>query len=247
MTVQEGVLRYGDSPWQRIDLYTPVQGPARAAAVIFHGGFWRHDRIARDLEPLAVALVHRGCATAAVEYRPAWDGGQWPAAAEDAAEALARLDAAGAPWQDATLVGHSAGAHLALAAVAGRGEGRRAVLLAPVVELAQAVATGTGGPAVGHFLAGHLAAGGTAGEATPRPSRTDLASLTVVEAACDQAVPTDLTKYQIEQWRGGGLAVDHRTVPGARHMHLVNPERDGCAGVLALLAGDPAAAEGSAS
>ncbi|WP_050502441.1 alpha/beta hydrolase [Streptomyces monomycini] len=247
MTIQESVLRYGDSPWQRVDLYVPAEGPARSAAVIFHGGFWRHDRIARDLEPLAVALVRRGCATAVVEYRPAWDGGLWPAAAEDARTALGRLDAGGAPWQDATIVGHSAGAHLALSAVAGQGAGRRVVLLAPVVELAYAAAAEVGGKAVGHFLAGHLAAGGTAEEATPRPSQADLASLTVFEAACDQAVPAELTEHQLSGWRERGLVTDHHVVPDARHMHLVNPERDGCAPVLTLLAGAPVSAEGSVS
>ncbi len=244
--MSEGSLRYGASPWQRIDLYTPYDGSAGRAVVLYHGGFWRHDRLARDHEPLAAALVARGCAVAAVEYRPTWDGGQWPAAAEDAAGAWQRLTDTDPLWQDATVVGHSAGAHLALAALAGRGAGRHAVLLAPVVDMVHAAELGVGDGAVGYFLAEHLASGGTAGYATPRPSRADLASLTVITADCDQAVPAELTRRQLAEWAAAGLAPDHRPVPGARHMHLVNPERGGCTTVLERLAGPAPARKESA-
>lgn len=244
--MREGSLAYGTSPWQRVDLYTPHEGPAGRAVVFYHGGFWRHDRLARDHEPLAAALVARGCAVAAVEYRPTWDGGQWPAAAEDAAEAWQRLADADPLWREATVAGHSAGAHLALAALAGRGVGRHALLLAPVVDMAHAAELGVGAGAVGHFLAGHLASGGTAGDATPRPSRADLASLTVVTAECDQAVPGELTRSQLAGWAAAGLAPDHHPVPGARHMHLVNPERGACTTVLERLAGPAPVREESA-
>ncbi|MEU7058743.1 alpha/beta hydrolase [Streptomyces sp. NPDC046197] len=235
MSVQESVLRYGPSPWHRIDLYGPRDTAATSTVVLFHGGFWRHDRTARDLEPLAVALVRRNRAVAVVEYRPVWDGGAWPGAAEDGVAALDALSALDPAWDEAVLAGHSAGAHLAMAAVAGRGAGRRLVLPAPVVDLARAEALGVGGGAVGHFAGPHLRAGGTLEGATPRPDRTDVARLVVVRAADDQAVPDALTDAQLDQWCADGLEPEHRSVPDARHMHLVNPERPGCAVTLELL------------
>ncbi|MEU5539350.1 alpha/beta hydrolase fold domain-containing protein [Streptomyces sp. NPDC020362] len=235
MTVRESVLRYGASSWHRIHLYSPSKDPVESRVVLFHGGFWRHDRVARDLGPLAMELTRRGRAAAVVEYRPVWDGGSWPGAVEDCAAALDALAAQDAAWLTAVLAGHSAGAQLALAAVAGRSAGHRLVLLAPVVHLERAVELGVGGGAVQHFVSRHLAAGGSYADATPQPDTADVAWLAVVEAGCDQAVPAELTAHQLDRWRTAGLAPEHRVVPDARHMHLVNPARPGCATSLELL------------
>ncbi|MFF2773860.1 alpha/beta hydrolase fold domain-containing protein [Streptomyces sp. NPDC058052] len=236
MSIVESVLRYGPSSWHRIDLYGPGDQQVRSRIVLFHGGFWRHDRIARDLEPLAVALVRRDRAVAVVEYRPVWDGGSWPGAADDAALALGALSAHDPAWDDAVLAGHSAGAHLAMSAAAGQGAGRGLVLLAPVVDLDHAVSLDVGGGAVTHFAGPHLASGGTLAEATPRPDRADVATLAVVRAGSDQAVPDALTDLQLADWRTAGLGPVEHVVPDARHMHLVNPDRPGCSVTLELLA-----------
>ena len=240
-TTRYGSLRYGSSSWHRVDLYLPDGVPVRERIVLLHGGFWRHDRVARDLAPLAAALVARGAAVAAVEYRPLWDGGAWPGAALDTAAADAALRALDPAWGDAVLVGHSAGAQLALGLAAGRSEQRRLLLLAPVVDLAAAAELGVGAGAVGHYLADHLAAGGTAAQATPLPEQPDLAVLDVVTATEDQAVPAVLTERQLSGWRKAGLPVRHTEVRGARHMHLVNPQRPGCAAVLGLASPQDAA------
>ncbi|MFF9393451.1 alpha/beta hydrolase [Streptomyces griseoluteus] len=244
-----GHLGYGPAHWQRIDLYGPAEPeepePRAAAAasavapvVLVHGGFWRHDRTAQDLEPLACALVARGHRVAVVEYRPTWDGGAWPAAADDCRTALAALEQSDASWAGATLVGHSAGCHLLLASISGTDRAADVVLLAPVADLAEASRLRVGDGAVDEFLAVHLAAGGRPEQATPEPSPADLASLTVVSAEHDQAVPTELTELQVAGWAGRGLPVTSVQAPDARHMHLVNPERPACGSVvLPLLAG----------
>jgi acetyl esterase/lipase len=252
-----GRLGYGPSPWQRIDLYGPAEpepGTASEAeaeqtdsavpVLLVHGGFWRHDRTAQDLEPLACALVGRGHRVAVVEYRPSWDGGAWPAAADDCRAALRTLEEQDAAWAGATLVGHSAGGHLLLASIAGTARGARVVLLAPVTDLAEAARLGVGGAAVADFLAAHLAAGGSHEQATPEPDPADLRSLTVVVAEQDQAVPHELTDHQLAVWSKRGLPATSVTVPDARHMHLVNPERPACSTVvLPLLAGHTSKAE----
>ncbi|KPI00278.1 hypothetical protein OK074_5886 [Actinobacteria bacterium OK074] len=239
MSTLLGRLSYGPSAWQRVDLYEPERPPERVTPVVLvHGGFWRHDRTAQDLEPLACALVERGHRVAVVEYRPSWDGGAWPAAADDCRDALHALGRRDGAWDGATLVGHSAGAHLLLCALTGTGRRAAVVLLAPVTDLAEAARSGVGGSAVDDFLTGHLAAGGTPEQASPEPEPADVASLVVVEAEHDQAVPRKLTEHQISEWCARGLPVTSVTVAGARHMHLVNPRRPACADtVLPLLAG----------
>ncbi|MFD7625428.1 alpha/beta hydrolase [Streptomyces sp. NPDC059851] len=248
MSTVFGHLRYGPSAWQRIDLYGPLEEPADppAPVVLVHGGFWRHDRTAQDLEPLACALAAAGHRVAVVEYRPAWDGGHWPGAAEDCRAALRLLAERDPRWSGATLAGHSAGAHLLLSAVAGAGTGARLVLLAPVVDLVEAARLGVGDGAVDVFLAAHLAGGGSHADATPVLGPGDAADITVVTAEEDQAVPAALSAHQLERWSAQGPPPREVRLAGARHMHLVNPRRPACAAVLRLLtgtvpaAGDPA-------
>ncbi|MCX4527008.1 alpha/beta hydrolase [Streptomyces sp. NBC_01551] len=248
MSTAFGHLRYGPSAWQRIDLYGPLDEPADAPApvVLVHGGYWRHDRTAQDLEPLACALAAAGHRVAVPEYRPGWDGGQWPGAAEDCTAALRLLAQRDPRWLGATLVGHSAGAHLLLSAVAGTGAGARLVLLAPVADLVEAARLGVGDGAVDTFLAAHLLGGGSHTDATPRLGPGDAASVTVVVAEEDQAVPAALSAHQLDTWTAQGLPVTEVRLAGARHMHLVNPRRPAWETVLRLLAGATGAPEESA-
>lgn len=113
---------YGESPECVADLRVPAAAP-RACVVLLHGGYWR-DRYRRDLmEPLAESLAADGIATWNVEYRRVGSGGGVPRTIDDVAAAieylaqLAQLREAG--LGPVILVGHSAGAHLALCA-AGR-------------------------------------------------------------------------------------------------------------------------------
>ncbi|AEV87112.1 putative arylformamidase [Actinoplanes sp. SE50] len=237
MSITQKVLRYGDSSWQRIDIYEPGDSAPRCRAVLIHGGFWRHDRTALDLEPLACALVARGCGVAVLEYRPVWDGGAFPASVQDCVAAMAALEGSDERWRDAVVTGHSAGGHLALSALAGRAGKRRVVLLAPVTDLESAAELEVGDGAIGHFLAKHHAVGGRTVEAVPVIGSADVTELVVVQAENDQAVPSALMDRQVARWRHDGLPVTHHLVAGARHMHLVNPQRGGSDVTMALLTG----------
>ncbi|GIH72580.1 hypothetical protein Mth01_48330 [Sphaerimonospora thailandensis] len=188
-----------------------------------------------DLEPLACALVELGYRVAVVEYRPCWDGGAWPTAVHDCRDSLRALASQGEHWEDAVLVGHSAGAHLLLSAVAGSGAASM-LLLAPVAELERAAALDVGKGAVAGFLAAHLASGGGIADATPRITARDVESVTVVAAGCDQAVPAELTDHQQLWLESQGVPARLVQVAGARHMHLVNPDRPAHRTVLRELA-----------
>src|SRR6185295_10510351 len=93
-------------------------------AVVLHGGFWRAAYGVELARPLAADLAAAGFAAVAVEYRRVGGGGGWPETLLDVAAALDLLpdlpDAGRLDLGDVTVIGHSAGGHLA-AWAAGRG------------------------------------------------------------------------------------------------------------------------------
>jgi acetyl esterase/lipase len=164
------VIPYGPGIDQFLELSLPAgEGPA-PVAVVLHGGFWRSRYDVELARPLAADLAARGWAAVAVEYRRVGAGGGWPATLDDVAAALDALpDVPGADrldLTDVTVIGHSAGGHLA-AWAAGRsrlpagapGAAPRvavtaAVLQAGVLDLGAAVAADLGAGATVAFLGG---------------------------------------------------------------------------------------------
>lgn len=105
-------VRYGPHPDQILDLRA-AQGPR--GVVLVHGGFWM-DNWGRDtVESWAVDLAGRGIPNANLEYRRTGSGGGPRASVNDIRRGIeAACDALGTG--SVTVVGHSAGTHLALAA-----------------------------------------------------------------------------------------------------------------------------------
>lgn len=142
-------LAYGGRPAERFDLVVPSgRGPC-PCLVYFHGGFWQEGSKAGS-GFAAPALVRAGCALAAVGYTLA------PAArlrtiVAEAGAALVRLHqeapSYGLDPGRLFVAGHSAGAHLAAAIVAGMaGEAAAsavagAVLVSGVYDLAPVAAS----------------------------------------------------------------------------------------------------------
>jgi acetyl esterase/lipase len=109
--------RYGPHASQRADLYLPRGLGPHPAIVLIHGGSWtkRYGKIV--MRGLAGDLVRRGWAVWNIEYRRLEAGGGWPTTFEDVAAAidqLAELDDPRLDLERVTLLGHSAGGHLAL-------------------------------------------------------------------------------------------------------------------------------------
>jgi acetyl esterase/lipase len=109
--------RYGPAPSQRADLYLPSGPGPYPVMVLIHGGSWskRYGKIV--MRGLAGDLVRRGWAVWNIEYRRLDAGGGWPATFADVAAAIDHLAALDDPRLDldrVTLLGHSAGGHLAL-------------------------------------------------------------------------------------------------------------------------------------
>jgi acetyl esterase/lipase len=108
--------RYGADRSQRAELYLPGAGGPYPVMLLLHGGSWRKGYGSIVMRGLAADLRRRGWAVWNIEYRRVGDGGGWPATFEDVAAAIDYLAELDAPVDMArvSLLGHSAGGHLAL-------------------------------------------------------------------------------------------------------------------------------------
>lgn len=109
-------FRYGPDRSQRADLRLPAGAGPHPVMVLIHGGSWqaRYGRFV--MRALAGDLVRRGWATWNIEYRRVGNGGGWPHTFADVATAIDYVRTLDAPLdlQRVTLLGHSAGGHLAV-------------------------------------------------------------------------------------------------------------------------------------
>lgn len=114
--------RYGSDRSQRADLYLPaprrraLQNRPHPVMILIHGGSWRKRYSRVVMRALAGDLRRRGWAVWNIEYRRVGNGGGWPATFEDVAAAIDHLDRLDAPLDltRVSMLGHSAGGHLAL-------------------------------------------------------------------------------------------------------------------------------------
>jgi acetyl esterase/lipase len=233
------VHRYGPHPDQFLELTLPASGGPAPVAVVLHGGFWRAAYGVELARPLAADLAAAGLAAVAVEYRRVGAGGGWPATLDDVAAALDALP--GLPGADrldlgaVTVIGHSAGGHLA-AWSAGRhrlpegapGAGPRVrpaavVLQAGVLDLDRAAAQRMGDGAVTDFL------GARPAEAPERYAAADPvrlvptgAEVLLVHGAEDTTVVPEQSERYAAAATAAGDRVELRVVPGD-HMELIDP------------------------
>ena len=237
------VEQYGDLPRQRGEWWLPDQPGPRPTVVLVHGGYWRdgydltlEDRVAHD-------LAARGYLVWNVDYRPSSAG--WPATLEDAAAAYDHLvTSERADPGRISLVGHSAGGHLALWLAARHllpdgapGAGPRAprptavVAQAPIAALADGARArlGDGGDAVQALV------GGEPDEVPERYAVADPVQLlpTGVRTTCVHA--SDDTVVPLWQSESLGAAAD-LVVIGTGHFEHLDPASAACAAMREALA-----------
>ncbi|MEW2479045.1 alpha/beta fold hydrolase [Mycobacterium sp. NPDC049093] len=112
--------RYPDQNWA--DLYLPAGRHAFNSVplvVLIHGGGWQSTMGAGVFQGLARELSSRGMAVYNIEYRRMGSGGGWPTTFDDVAGAMDYVAEVALQYpqlaiDDALVVGHSAGAQLAV-------------------------------------------------------------------------------------------------------------------------------------
>jgi acetyl esterase/lipase len=221
--------RYGPSRQNRADLHVPRGGGRHPVVALIHGGYWRAAYGKIVMKPLAADLVRRGYAAWNLEYRRIGrrQGGGYPATFDDVRAALRllpELDDARLDLDDVTLLGHSAGGHLALWA-AGRDDigvrPRRVIAQAPVVDL---TATGAGA---------HALMGGTPEELPERYAECDPMQLLplpiptlIVHGATDMTVPLRRSEAYVEAARAAGGQVELAEPDEGGHRVHIDPRSE---------------------
>jgi acetyl esterase/lipase len=223
----DAVLRYADHDDGLIDVHLPAGAARPRPLVVFiHGGFWRQQWDRTHARPLANALASEGYVVALPEYRRVGGEGGWPTTAEDVDAAMTALvgllTGIGVPTTTATLVGHSAGGHLALWLANQPHRIGRVVALAPVGDLRKAAEYGMGDGAAVEFLGGTpdtvpevYDAADPATRLRERPS----CDIVVIHGDRDEAVDVDSSRGLKERF--GWL--DYRELAGVDHSAVVDP------------------------
>jgi acetyl esterase/lipase len=239
-------VSYGPDRSQRADLHLPAERGhvvgGHRVIVLIHGGSWTARYGRTVMRGLAGDLRRRGWAVWNIEYRRVGNGGGWPATFDDVAAAIDHLPELDAPLdlERVTVLGHSAGGHLALWA-AGRerlpagapghiaGEPRvrveRVVAQAGVCDLADAYRR-WGGGAVRALM------GGSPEELPERYAAGDPMRLLplsmpalLVHGTLDETVSVKLSRRYERAARAAGSQVDLVEVPGeaGRHRAHIDP------------------------
>jgi acetyl esterase/lipase len=194
---------YGSEPLQFADLR---RADGDTLAVVVHGGAWKATYNLTYTAHLCVDLRRAGISTLNVEYRRVGDpGGTWPGAFEDVVRAAERARSFAS---ELVLVGHSAGAQLALLAGARLG--------IPVVGIASICDPASwDNPAVGAFFGGPPPV-----EASPFHSLPLGVRHVLVHGTEDEVVPFEQSRRHAE---AAGAEAELLPLEGAGHFEPVDP------------------------
>jgi acetyl esterase/lipase len=248
--------RYGPHTSQRAELHLPPGPGSYPVMVLIHGGSWQKRYGKIFTRGLAGDLRRRGFAVWNIEYRRVGADGGWPTTFEDVAAAFDHLAALEDPRLDlnrVTLLGHSAGGHLALwaagrpnlpAGAPGALDGppqvraRLVVSLAGVADLTDAYRRWHGG-IVGDLM------GGSPEEVPERYAAGDPIRLLPLEMPAllvhgihDPTVSIELSRGYAEAARAAGGEVELVEIDGeVGHRTHLDPRSAAWAAVLARLDG----------
>jgi acetyl esterase/lipase len=225
-------LAYGTDPSQFGELRIPktagtVKGPFPVVMTI-HGGFWRAKYDLAHAGHMCAALTASGIATWNLEFRRAGNrGGGWPGTFEDVRSGYRFLSTIAKKYNldlaKAMVMGHSAGAQLALCLAGHEPSVKRVVSLSGVVDLQQAWDLHLSNNAVVEFL------GGTPKEVPEHYREADPMQLKVaatqwlIHGASDDTVPSYLSRNYTQQKKGRGEDVHYLEISTAGHYDLIDP------------------------
>ncbi|MGB7603750.1 MAG: alpha/beta hydrolase [Candidatus Sulfotelmatobacter sp.] len=221
-------VTYGSDQNQFVDLRIPKAKGPHPLAICIHGGYWRSRYDLEYLGHLCAALTATGMATANVEYRRVGNaGGGWPATFSDIRSAYQFLMQKAQQYRfDARhliVLGHSAGAQLALCLAAHEVGLAGLISLAGVIDLQRAYELHLSNDAVANFL------GGTPNEVADHYREADPMKLAIQARQCvihgvaDDTVPPSLSKDYVSAKLKAKEDVRLMMIPGAGHFEIVDP------------------------
>jgi acetyl esterase/lipase len=223
-------VAYGSDPNQFGDLRLPkAKGPFPLVMNI-HGGFWRAKYDLAHAGHLCAALTAKGLATWNIEYRRVGNpGGGWPGTLDDVRSAYRFLPQLAKRYSiDAgkvVVMGHSAGAQLALCLASREASLKKVVSLAGVLDLQQAWELHLSDNAVVDFL------GGKPSQVTDHYRQADPMQLSIdhsttqwlIHGAADDVVPSYFSRNYAQQQKTHGEDVHYLEISTAGHFDLIDP------------------------
>ena len=223
-------LTYGSDPNQFADVRLPGSKPPHPVVFFIHGGYWRAKYDLTYAGHLCHALKQAGIATWNVEYRRVGNpGGGWPGTFEDVRSAFHVLldkNSANTPQfnlKRLCVVGHSAGAQLALCLAGHEPSITRVLSLAGVLDLHRGWELHLSNDAVSGFLGGspdqvpdHYR------EASPAEQRISARQI-LIHGTADDSVPYEISKSYSDRKTKSGEHVELITLPDIGHFEIVDP------------------------
>jgi pimeloyl-ACP methyl ester carboxylesterase len=208
------LITYGDSTDQVIEFFratgvTSETGALKKKIGLIHGGYWRPEYDRAHLRPYAARLASEGFDTFLIEYRRTQ--GSPDHFIEDIKSALEVIG-------DCTLIGHSAGGHLALLA-SNMPQVHRVVALAPLSDLVRGEALNLDGGAITLFLGCDA---GDRPDLDPMRLKTLNVPVTVLHGVDDERVPVELSQSFAEKFK----EIEYIEMPDIGHFELIDPRKD---------------------
>ncbi len=244
---------YGTHASQRADLHLPRTPAPHPVIVLIHGGSWQRRWGKIVMRALAGDLARRGWAVWNIEYRRLGEGGGWPATFEDVGAAIDHLPVLEAQLdlEDVSVIGHSAGGHLALWAAARPGLPAGAPGAGPAVALRRAVGQAPVSDLAGAYRLWHGGAvralmGGSPAELPERYALGDPIELLplqipalLVHGSDDRTVSVELSRHYLQRARATGSPAELIEVPGdaGAHRAHIDPAGEAWAAVTGWLGG----------
>lgn len=222
-------VAYGTDPNQFLEVRLPRSQGNHPALLNIHGGYWRARYDLTHAGHLCNALCEAGLATFNVEYRRVGNGGGgWPGTFADIRSAYRFVCQEHSRFHldlDRLMVmGHSAGAQLALCLAAHEPSLHQAISLAGVVDLKKAYALHLSDDAVAEFLGGSPnAVPEHYREADPMELPIPQARQWLLHGTEDDIVPPEFSRDYVAQKKKNGESAELIPIRGAGHFELIDP------------------------
>ncbi|GLE57357.1 lipase [Mycobacteroides chelonae] len=218
---QKRRLAYGDHPSQYVDILEPA-APALGLLLVIHGGFWREGLGAELTAPIAEDLCAEGFLVANIEYRRVGGGGGWPQTFDDVTAAAEAARRANPDLTQSFVVGHSAGGHLALLALAA-GSADFAVALAPVSDIDRALRENLGDGAAAEFLGAVGISPNEVASASPVRKLGHRRHHVLVHGVRDVNIPVEHSQHYVSAARALETPADYFEFSELDHFDLIDP------------------------